>query len=130
MILTIRSRAFLAWAVFCAVLTGSIAPAFSQALGADAAGNRSVVCSALGPKTFAARTARHGEGGNPSPIHSPFEHCPLCSLHANALGMPPARLSVLPAAAFEECEPPRRDVPAARWVAWRTAQPRAPPSRV
>ena len=117
------SKLITSWMAILAVLMMAFAPLVSQAVGANRAWLE--ICSASGPK-FIQADAGSSDQPNKQSTAYPLEHCPYCSLHASALGMPPAPLVVLPV--IEQ-----RDVPLAflsapsTLHAWRTAQPRGPP---
>ncbi len=115
-------RTFVAWIACCAVLVGSLAPAVSRALSGDAAQVWAEVCTTLGPKLV-----NTGDDAPAAPADALFQHCPYCSLHATALGMPPAAVGV-PALARLGFALPALFLSAPRTLfAWAHAQPRAPP---
>lgn len=118
-----------AWAALLGLLMMVFAPLVSQAVGADRAWLE--ICSASGPKFVQLNAADAADAGtSDQPVQKsaahPLEHCPYCSLHASALGMPPAPLVVPLAVAHRELPPAFFEAPATPH-AWLTAQPRGPP---
>ncbi len=57
----------------------------------------------------------------------PFEHCPFCSLHANAVAIPVAPLAPVPASALPHPLPAAFLAAPRTLYAWLSAQSRAPP---
>ena len=107
-----------------AILTASLAPSLSYALGFSGGASWIEVCTTEG-----SRWIQPGEEGSeraPSSAHL-LEHCPYCSLHVPTLGLPSAA-PVAPLASRPTHEPPVAFLAAPRTLhAWVTAQPRAPP---
>ena len=104
------------------MLALALAPTVSHALNAQKASNPwTEVCSASAPGA-AGTPAQPGSG---SAMH--LEHCALCCLAVQPMGMPPAPAAVLPApegAAFVAA----RFLSASHTLfAWASAQARAPP---
>ena len=102
----------------------SLAPALSHALASATGANWIEICTTQGAKWIQA-----GEDGSeraPASGHA-LEHCPYCSLHAPALGLPPATdLAPLPLGLCHEV--PLAFLSAPRTLhAWVSALPRAPP---
>ena len=108
------------WLALVAMLGLALAPSVSHALSASNAANPfTEICSAS-PNSNPA-------SGNTGSAAMHLEHCALCCIAAQPLGMPPAP-TVLPAV------PDGADFIAARFLdashtlfAWTTAQARAPP---
>lgn len=125
---TLRSR-IAAWMALVAIGMVALAPAVPHALAA-ARGEAAwwVVCSLEGSRLVAADSVGNGAGDEPAPARasSSLEQCPFCA-PSMAAAPPPSPL-VLPAVA------PARAMPALFLAAprtlhaWRTAQPRGPPS--
>jgi len=111
------------WAAIIAVLMMVFAPLVSQAIGSEQAWQE--ICGAEGARWVSADGSASGEPAQKSPAHV-FDHCPYCSLHASALGMPPAPVVVLPAVTYRDVPPAFLAAPRTLH-AWRTAQPRGPP---
>ena len=123
-------RRITAWLALLAMVVGALAPTVAQAM--VTAGDRAEwleVCSVSGMVWVKADTGEvsqqqpdgSGSSGAPSP------HCPWCTLHGGAAGLPPAaamhgelpaRLTDLPPAFYR--------APLATTV-WAPAQSRAPP---
>lgn len=117
-------RRLTTWIAALAILLASLAPAMSHAL-ASAAGTLWVeVCTSQGAKWIQA-----GEDGTeraPASAHL-LEHCPYCTLHAPALGLPPAAPSAhLPLPLSHAVPLAFLSAPRTLHV-WVRAQPRAPP---
>ena len=111
-----RLRLF-AWIALFAMLGLAIAPSVSHALSAQQAAD---------PWTEVCSTPNSGE--QPRSAAMLLEHCAMCGVVAQVIGMPPAPVTVLPApegaayvaALFLEASHPL--------FAWRPPQARAPPS--
>lgn len=118
------TRRLAAWIALCAMLMATLAPAVSQALGSGPSWIE--VCTAQGSRWVASADDDASSTPKPSGEHL-LEHCPYCSLHTPALGLPPSPMRMLPA------DPLGRAVPQAflsaprTLHAWVRAQPRAPP---
>lgn len=112
------------WIAVLAILLSALAPSLSQALAAGTGSNWVEVCTAQGSKWMAAGEA----GTEPAPASAHvLDHCPYCSLHAPALGLPPVA-SMPPLLLQRAHEVPRAYLAARRTLhAWVSAQPRAPP---
>lgn len=117
-------RRITSWIAALAILLASLAPALSHALASATGTNWIEICTTQGSKWIPA-----GEDGTeraPPSAHL-LEHCPYCTLHAPALGLPPAAALVhLP---LQLSHPvPLAFLSAPRTLhAWVSAQPRAPP---
>ncbi len=115
------------WFASLALVLSSLVPLMSQALEGNGGSPWTEICTAQGSKLFALSDAP-GEPAPVAPAEHLLEHCPFCSLHMTALGMPPALLSV-PALAPLGHTVPELMLQAPRTLfAWATAQPRGPPS--
>jgi len=118
-------RRLTAWIALMAMLLGTLAPTISHALARTGDGIWVQVCTPEG-----SRWVHVGDDApsDPTAPLQPLEHCPYCSVHAPALGMPPAPCTLALDA------PPLAERPMAWWQApttahaWSSAQPRAPPS--
>lgn len=107
-----------------AILLASLAPSLSQALGSSKPGSWVEVCTAQGSKWVSAQ----GDGSPSAPTagHA-FEHCPFCSMHAPALGLPPSS-DPLPLQLEGQADfPPAFHAAPHTLHAWVSALPRAPP---
>jgi hypothetical protein len=122
------------WLAIVAMLALALLPTVSHALAAARGqspwaeictpqGARVVSIADAGARVIADRDdGRSGSAG----IH--LEHCPFCSSSTVVFGMPPVQTGTLVLAAGG-IEPPPRFLQAAHTLhAWRSAQPRAPPT--
>ncbi|MFG6448914.1 DUF2946 domain-containing protein [Roseateles sp. BYS180W] len=121
--LTRDTKLITSWVAILAVLLMSWAPLVSQLLGSPS--TWAEICSASGPKWVQADAASPQPPAK-SPAAKLLEHCPYCSQHAGALGLPPAPLVVLTVPGPREVARAFLSAPATPF-AWRTAQPRGPP---
>jgi Protein of unknown function (DUF2946) len=115
------------WIACFAILLMALVPAISHAVRPDAPTGWAEICSVTGAKLVPLDDTATSEPGSGEPQVQALEHCPYCSLHSSALGMPPtppAGLALM-TLAFEH--------PELFWLAprtlfaWASAQPRAPP---
>ena len=111
------------WIAILAVLMMALAPLISQAAGAERAWQE--ICGTNGSRWVQADGSAPAKPTDTSAAHH-LDHCPYCSVHASALGMPPAPLAVLAASRYLEMPPAFLAAPRTLH-AWRTAQPRGPP---
>jgi hypothetical protein len=119
------TRRFASWIAVLAILMAALAPAVSPALGTTGAASWVEVCTAQGSKWVQADA---GTGGDSAPgAEHALEHCPYCSIHPNAVGIPPAPLQALPAAELAHAVPLAFLAAPRTLHAWVSAQPRAPP---
>ncbi len=113
------------WIAALAILLASLAPSLSHALASASGAGWIEICTVQGSKWISADQA--GSERAPASAHV-ADHCPYCSLHTPALGLPPADTSTgqPPSLAHEV---PLAFLAAPRTLhAWVSAQPRAPPS--
>jgi len=113
------------WIAALAILLASLAPSLSHALASAGGTSWIEICSTEGSRWVPA-----GAGGSePAPASAAhvLDHCPYCSIHAPALGLPPANVPAqLPSRLAHEV--PLAFLAAPRTLhAWVSAQPRAPP---
>jgi hypothetical protein len=119
-------RVFVPWLAILAVVMAALAPAVSHALGKSSPVTWAEICTSTGGKLVAIEGDVAGKSSVPGAAHL-LEHCPFCSLHGAAMGMPPASDLVIAVVAMPA------DMPAAFLHAtrtldvWVSAQPRAPP---
>lgn len=113
------------WIAALAILLTSFAPWVSHALGPAQGAAWAEICSAHG----ATRVEPGGDASrDPFATKHPLAHCPYCSLHATALGLPPSPV-VVPLRLGLRDERPAAFLAAPRTLAaWVSAQPRAPPA--
>lgn len=123
-----HSKRLTTWVALLAVLMMAFAPLMSQAFGARSASGWAEICSVYGSKWVkidAGSTDPQPSPAAPTSGH-PLDHCPYCSLHASAVGMPPAPLVVHAVASYREVPPAFLQAPRTQHV-WLSAQPRGPP---
>lgn len=120
------ARSLTSWIAILAILMAALAPSISHALGAPQGASWIEVCSAVGAKWVQPGDASTDTAPAPADAH-PFEHCPYCSLHSDALAIPVAPVVVALAPRLSG-RPPSAFLAAPRTLfAWLSAQPRAPP---
>ncbi|WP_393938690.1 DUF2946 domain-containing protein [Piscinibacter sakaiensis] len=117
-------RRITSWIAALAILLASLAPALSHALASATGADWIEICTTQGSKWIQA--GEDGTERTPASAHL-LEHCPYCTLHAPALGLPPAAsLAHLPLQSSHAV--PLAFLSAPRTLhAWVSAQPRAPP---
>ncbi len=104
------------------MLALALAPTVSHALSAQKASNPwTEVCSASAPGASGASS----QPGSGSALH--LEHCAMCCLAAQPMGMPPAPLVAVPAAEGAAFVAVRFLTAPHTLFAWASAQARAPP---
>lgn len=119
-------RAITLWTAILAVLMAALAPTLSHAMGATMPASWTEICSSTGTRLVAVGESAIQKSRMPGAIQH-LEHCPYCSLHADAVLLPPSP----PALALPLLLP--GEVPAAFLHAdrtlsvWASAQARAPP---
>jgi hypothetical protein len=119
-----RTRRFAAWLASFAILLAALAPTVSHAMAAARGGASWVeICTATGPALV--KIADEQVPARNSTAH--FEHCPFCSAHAGAAGLPPAA-TALPVAAGAHALPQLFLRAPRSLFAWDPAQARAPPA--
>jgi len=112
------------WIAAFAILLASLAPSLSHALGSATGESWIEICTSQGSKWIAEKS--DGSPSTPTASHV-FEHCPFCSMHAPALGLPPSPEAV-PLLVEGHGEFPPAFYAAPRTLhAWLSARPRAPP---
>lgn len=119
------TRQFASWIAILAVLMSALAPAVSHGLGTRGVAAWVQVCTAQGT-TSGRSDAAPGDDSAPGVEHA-FEHCPYCSVHPDAAGIPPAHLHALPPAGLAQAVPHAFLAAPRTLHAWVSAQPRAPP---
>lgn len=118
-------RRLTSWLAALVMMLVSLAPTLSHALVAVTGGDWVEICTAQGAKWV--QTGDADAERTPASTAHALEHCPLCSLHTPALGLPPPASSALLPMLLAH-ERPLAFFSAARTLhAWVTAQPRAPP---
>jgi len=122
----VRSKRLSTWVAILALLMMALAPLMSQAFGAGSASGWAEICSVYGSKWVKIDAGTTDPQPTPASGH-PLDHCPYCSLHASALGMPPAPIAVQAMGSTYREVPPAFLTAPRTLHAWRTAQPRGPP---
>lgn len=128
-------RRWVAWMAAVAILLGALAPTVSRWLAASQAGRsgtaglaaRSLleVCASRAD-TPSLRVLKRVPADVPGKMA--LDHCPLCSLHADKLGMPPTTLP-LAVLSLHRAELPKLFLNAPRPLhVWPAALARAPPA--
>jgi hypothetical protein len=126
----------LTWIALVAILALALLPTLSHAWAyshAQGAGGWAEVCTTQGPQRIAvdadgklADTVIDADTNMSSAAH--LQHCPLCALSFDAPLLPPAAPAALPLA-LAGSAPPAAFLHAPRTLfAWRSAQPRGPPT--
>ena len=116
------------WAVLFALLLGCVAPTLMRAMPSGDGEGWRAICSSVGVRWIDPTGA--APLGKTAPVPNPphrGEHCPWCSLHTMALGLPPAPLSLLPLLSLGHAVPMLFLAAPHTLHAWSKAQPRAPP---
>lgn len=121
------ARTLVSWIACAAILMGTLAPILTHAFERSPGSGWVEVCTAMG-----AQWVDTAYGTPQAPVKAPAEHaqqhCPYCSSHVPALGMPPATLPVLVLPLSRDGLPGLFLLAPRTLFAWSTAQPRAPPS--
>jgi hypothetical protein len=118
-------RIALTWLASLAILMPVLAPTVSHAMQDDGPLRWAEICSASGSKQLLL-DGSDTRPQDPTPSHV-LEHCPYCSLHSSALGMPPAATMLPLLVALGEPVPELFLRAPRPLFAWASAQPRAPP---
>ena len=108
----------------------AVLPAVSHALSFQRGGasHWAEVCTPQGMKLVAVDAALPGQTSAPLQAAGHLEHCPFCTLHGLDLAPPPAPAAALPQAVAVRSEPLLFLQAPRTLFAWRTAQPRGPPT--
>ena len=120
------TRLLTSWIATLAILMAALAPSISHALGAKNGASWVEVCSTVGAKWVKPDGSATDKAPASGDAHL-FEHCPYCSLHANAIAIPPAPAAFEPAPAVSQPLPAAFLAAPRTLHAWVSAQPRAPP---
>lgn len=114
-------RRFSVWLAIAAMLMAALVPTVSQAVRAADPVAWAEVCSTT------SGSSRTGQAPVDNAAHL-FEHCPYCSLHQPALGLPPAPTALqLPLATAEALPWLYLSGPRGQHN-WDAARPRGPPA--
>ena len=120
------SRVLTSWIAVLAILMAALAPSISHALSAKNGASLIEVCTALGAKWVQPDGRSTGQAPASGDVH-PFEHCPYCSLRANAMAIPAAPVGSALAISSSDLLPTAFLAAPRTLYAWVSAQPRAPP---
>lgn len=102
----------------------ALAPMVSQAVAATRAPGQSWadICS-----TASAESGDAGTSSEHAALQHLFQHCPMCSLHAQDLTLPPSAIEAPLRQDLGQAAPERFLSAAVTLHAWRPSQARAPP---
>lgn len=120
------SRVLTSWIAVLAILMAALAPSISHALSAKNGASWIEVCTSVGAKWVLPDGSLKDQAPVSGDVH-PVEHCPYCSLHANAMAIPAAPVVPAPAIFSSDLLPTAFLVAPRTLYAWVSAQPRAPP---
>jgi hypothetical protein len=120
------TRVLTSWMAVLAILMAALVPSISHALGSKNGSSWVEVCTSVGAKWVSAGGDAGDETPAPSRTHS-LEHCPYCSLHANAVTVPAAPAVTVPVLLLAHDLPIAFLAAPRTLYAWVSAQPRAPP---
>ena len=125
-VLRLRRR-FAAWLALVAVLLGALAPTIAQArMGGDQS-DWLEICTTTGMVWVQAGADDTAQAISAPPADTATSpHCPWCTLHSGASGLPPAAPVALIPAPLAEQPPAFYRAPLTDTV-WATARSRAPP---
>ena len=117
------------WLALVAMLALALLPTVSHALAFARGGAAwAEVCTPQGMRLVSVDAAQAVDTGAPVQAAGHLEHCPLCALGADLPALPPAPLAALPQP-LGVAPMPALFLHAPRTLfAWRSAQPRGPPS--
>lgn len=118
-----------AWVAVCALLLGALMPALMRMSPPGGETAWQAICSSVGLQSAAPDGGDKLQGNTaPAPEGDPLgDHCPWCSLHTMALGLPPVSLLAMPLLTLRHVLPPLFLSSPYTLQAWTSAQPRAPP---
>jgi hypothetical protein len=116
----------LTWIALTAMLALALVPTLSHALAfARGQSDLAEVCTSQGPRLAAIGDESPAPAGA-TLVH--VEHCPLCSLQAASLGLPPAAAEGIALLNLSHALPALFLAAPRPLFAWSAAQPRAPPA--
>lgn len=121
-----------AWVALLAVLAMALVPTLARALAhGQGAGTQWIeVCTAQGMKLVAVADDGTAETGSaPQTLLPQLEHCPFCTLGHGGPALPSATVALLPPPAAVRTVPARFLHAPRTLRAWRSTQPRGPPSQ-
>ncbi|MDC8757192.1 DUF2946 domain-containing protein [Janthinobacterium fluminis] len=124
------TRRFTAWIACFAILLAALAPSISHAIAADDSSSAWIeICSIAGTR-FVQADSDDGQPLSPASIEQSlhFDHCPFCSAHGGAPGLPSSPMVTLPVLAGKPVLPPLYYQASRPLFVWASAQSRAPPA--
>lgn len=125
--LLMRKNRWIAWIASFAILLGALAPTVSRWLAAShqvALPMMEVCVSRVGAPSILVLKSIPGD----SSTKMKMDHCPLCVMHADGLGLPPDRLDMPILNTLSDAMPPLfLNAPSPLHV-WAAALARAPPA--
>ena len=118
-----------AWVAVCALLLGALMPALMRMSPPNGEAAWQAICSSVGLQSVPTGGGGKLQGDTaPAQGGDPLgEHCPWCSLHTMALGLPPVSLQATPLLPLRHALPPLFLSAPYTLQVWTSAQPRAPP---
>lgn len=121
-------RRFAAWLAIVALLLGALAPTLAQArMGGSDRADWLEICTTTGMVWVQADTGEVAQKTDGQPAGSDASpHCPWCTLHGGASGLPPVQAAAVLPAPLAEQSPAFYRTPLTGTV-WATARSRAPP---
>jgi hypothetical protein len=119
-------RAVIWWVAILAILMAALAPSISHAIGLTMPPSWAEICSTAG-KRLVPVDGDFTPKSHPPGAMNHLEHCPYCSLHLDAVALPPVAPQVaLPLVLAHQV--PEAFLHADRTLSvWASAQARAPP---
>ncbi len=119
------TRIMTAWIGTLALLMAMLVPSILHASGTKDSASWIEACSSSGANWVQADSPSDKAPASDD-VH-PFEHCPYCSLHANAITIPAATVVLVPVPTLSDQVPTTFLAAPRTRHAWMSAQPRAPP---
>lgn len=121
-------RRFAAWLAIVAMLLGALAPTIAQArMGGSQRADWLEICTTTGMVWVQADAGERSQKTDGQPYGADASpHCPWCTLHSGASGLPPVQaVTVVPVPPAEQ--PPAFYRAPLTDTVWATARSRAPP---
>lgn len=123
----IPHQRWIIWVTALVVLMAALAPTVSRWLASTQTGPLALqevcVSRGVGPSVIMLKAK-----GTPAGDHVLLDHCPLCVLQTDHLGLPPAPLALLPAPGLRDSVPALFLHAPRTLSVWAAAQARAPPA--
>ncbi len=121
-----KLRRRIAWLAMVALLSSALMPALAHALGGATGVDSFQVCTAQGMAWIKVNAS--GDDQQPASEVGSVDHCPYCSLGTQLPALLASQQAWVPPARPLRAYPERFYQAARTPQAWRSAQPRAPPS--